>query len=249
MMLEPHKKQSNSLENLFTEIERLNKKTHILLVFDEFQDIHTVKGMDAKFRTYFQNLPSKFPIVVMGSKKHLLAHLFSLPKAPLAGWGIDYEISKITPKDFLPYLNKRFNKHGKKILLHEVEYLCDRLQNIPESIMYVCKTLSQESDIKQIQPIDIERAIKKTVSMRRGRFEESLQYFSAYERKFLKMLALHEPLQALTSKMFLTETQISSAGVLKIMRKLENLGLIYHLETGWVLTDPLLAKYIQDFWF
>ena len=243
------KKSQDTLEDLFLEIAGIHRKHKVLLVFDEFQDIAHLKGMDARFRSCLQKLPANFPILIMGSKKHILADLFSLPTAPLAGWGIDVEISRIAPEEFAPYLDKRFQLFGKKIALDEVKYLCEAMQFVPESVLYVCKTLSQDASIShQIQEKDIDRALKKTAEMRRGRFEESLQVFSANERRFLKYLATHEPLQSPTSKRFLAEVQLSSGGVLKILKRLENLGLLYNQKEGWILSDPLMGRYLREFW-
>lgn len=184
----------------------------------------------------------------MGSKKHLLSRLFSLPQAPLAGWGVDHEISSIAPTEFAPYLNQRFKPFNKKMGLEETTYLCELMEDIPEAVMYVCMTLSQSQSHSVITKGDIDVAIDKTVDRRRGRYEESLQGFTRAERLFMTEVTRLQPVKNPTGKEFIQATQLSSAGILKIIKKLEDLGLIYRFKEGLSLSDPLLAKYIRNHW-
>jgi uncharacterized protein len=238
----------SSLHEIFDEVKNISNETPILLVFDEFQDIINIKGMDAKIRSELQKLPAKLPTIMMGSKKHLLARLFSLPKAPLAGWGIDYEISTIQPSEFVPYLNLRFKPFRRRIDLDITSYLCDMMESIPEAIIYVCIALCRPSPRNQISRRDVDAAIEKTVSLRRGRYEESLQLFSKSERQFLKVIAKQQPVESPTGKDFIHESKLSSAGILKIIKKMEDYALLYRTKNGISLSDPLLARYIRSHW-
>lgn len=248
LSLDAKLKGQATLTALFSEMKNLAKANPILLVFDEFQDIVNIKGMDAKMRTELQKLPAKSPTLVMGSKKHLLSQLFSLPQAPLAGWGVDYEISSISPTEFLPYLNERFKIFHKNIGIEETKYLCDLMENIPEAILYVCMTLCRSPSHSVISKDDIDAAIERTVDLRRGRYEESLEVFTRSERLFMTEVARLQPVKSPTGKEFIQAAQLSSAGILKITRKLEDLGLIYRSKEGLSLSDPLLATYIRNHW-
>ena len=80
------------LEDLFSAIVKYHKAHGTLIVFDEFQDISEIKGAQALIRGVLQRLPSDLPVIILGSKKNLLAKIFAVPQAPLAGWGRDVQI-------------------------------------------------------------------------------------------------------------------------------------------------------------
>jgi hypothetical protein len=101
---------------------------------------------------------------------------------------------------------------------------------------------------REITKRDVDIAIDKTVELRRGRYEESLQTFSKSERRLMKVLAEQQPVVSPSGKDFIHESQLSSAGILKIIKKLEDLALLYRTKEGLMMTDPLLATYIRNHW-
>lgn len=241
-------KSTDDLHVIFSEIKRLTKSNSVFIVFDEFQDIVQIKGMDAKIRGEMQMLPARIPTIIMGSKKHLLAQLFSLASAPLAGWGRDYEISTITPEEFTPYLNLRFKPFQKKIALDQTAYLCKIMDFIPEAIINVCITLCKLEKVRTITNKDIDLAVAETIDSHRGRFEESLQMFTKAERVFICELARLQPVKTPSGKEFIHATKLSSAGLIKVAKRLEDLAILYRSKEGLSLSDPLLSGYIRKYW-
>ncbi len=59
----------------------------IFLVLDEFQDIALIDEAEALFRNGLEHIHSQIPVVISGSKQHLLNHIFARPKAPFFNWG------------------------------------------------------------------------------------------------------------------------------------------------------------------
>jgi hypothetical protein len=83
-----------TIENIFQNLGNISKKMPTLIVLDEFQDVALVGEAESLFRNAFQQLKS-LPIIILGSKKHLLRNIFSMPKSPLANFGKDVVIESI----------------------------------------------------------------------------------------------------------------------------------------------------------
>ncbi|MBF0442409.1 MAG: ATP-binding protein, partial [Oligoflexales bacterium] len=96
-------------------IKLLSQKVKSLLVFDEFQDIHGTAEADALLRGELQNLDPETPVIIIGSKQHLLANLFARPKAPFASWGTHIHFQPIPYDDYHDYMEIRFKKTNLSI--------------------------------------------------------------------------------------------------------------------------------------
>lgn len=230
---------------LFNLLAAYHEKQGILIVIDEFQDIAYVKEAAAILRNVMQNLPGRLPIVILGSKKHLLSNLFANPNAPFASWGKFQEISKISAVEYQKYIQERFLE--KKLLIDKnaTTYLIKLLDNIPEAINIVSDQLLKSHKNTQINNDQINVALKKTLDNRSSLFEERFLRFSPKERTFLEQLAKEAPVSQLTSKYFLTKTNLSAGGASALIKRLEEDAVIYKTSEGYVVSDPLMSYYLK----
>lgn len=236
------------LDRIFETIANYHTKNHVLLVMDEFQDIALVSGAQAKLRTVMQNLPGDLPIIVLGSKKHLLSKLFAAPKAPFANWGKDLEIPDIKTSDYHPYIQTRFNSQNLIISPESVQYLQEQMNFIPESINMICLEIMSDREMSgEITPRQISIAINRLLENRKGRFEEYLIHFTTNQIHVLRAISLAAHVKSPSSKEFLAASGVSSAGALKIIKTLEDDAILYRMPEGYVLADPLLAKYLLKY--
>ena len=86
-----------SLDALWEQIAGITAEVESLIVLDEFQDVALVDEAPAQLRTGLESL-GEVPILLLGSKRHMLADLFAAPGAPLSAWGPiwSFGISPIT---------------------------------------------------------------------------------------------------------------------------------------------------------
>lgn len=242
--------QSNykqSIDAIVHEIGRVHKKVKALIVFDEFQDIALVTQAEGVIRASLQKLPADLPVVILGSKKHLLRKMFSNPKAPFSNWGTPFELPIIKSNDYQKYINARFNNHGLHINMEAVDYLKERVQGIPEPINIICQTLLDTEAKGEITVEDMNVAIKKTLVRFKSNFIEFLATRTKAEIILLTAIAKNQPVLMPRSREFLENLKISSATIGKIIRRFEDDSIIYHTEEGFVLGDPLLALYLETY--
>jgi len=220
----------------------------ILLILDEFQDIAGIEEAEALFRNSLQSLNFNIPIVILGSKQHLLTKIFARPEAPFFNWGTHLNIEKIDYAIYQKYMNERFNSFGCTISLESATYLQNVMSRIPEAINRLCFTLvTMQNTNREISIENIDVALLKLISNRRSEPERYLSSFTIAEQKVITVVAYNEPILQPQGKVFVQKIKLSSPGIRKIFIKLENEAIIYKEENGYILADPLLKQHLLKY--
>ena len=242
---------SMRLEQYFDEIARLASQYDLLLVMDEFQDLDFIKGAVARVRTCLQGISTKLPIIVLGSKKHLLAHIFAAYRAPMANWGKDLEISPVTSQkyqdEYFNYASGYFAAENLDLERKQFVELCRRTQGIPEAINIVLNYCLSKGKSLTSQDLATETAIHLTLLEKSSRFEEVLSRFSPNERQLLAAIAKFQPVPQLKAKTFLANLRgMAPTSITTAAKKLEDKAEIYKEKLGYVVGDPLLGEYLKS---
>ena len=233
-----------SLDYLFQLMQEIAKKTPTLIVIDEFQDIIFVNEAQALLRTIFQEIQN-IPIILLGSKRHILNNIFSNPEAPLAAWGVDVEIPPIPYKEYQEYMNERFSPFELKINLEEATSLQDLLYRVPESINIVCQQIIDQNFQGLITQDIIRSALKSVLDLRSRRYETQLSNCSKAEESLLIALAKLSKIAKPQSKLFVEKTKITNRSIAKIIQKMMDHGVIEKVEGFYRISNPLLSYYLE----
>jgi hypothetical protein len=232
-----------------------NGASQPLLIMDEFQDIHFVPGAEAKMREALESLPSEVAVIVLGSKKHILANIFARPDSPLCGWGEDVEMGIIEEEVYRAYANERLHPYGLNLSESVSSFLQRRLDYVPEAMNIMGSQLiehfGEKGTRKKPRDLTIEDvgvSLLSFIDMRSDRFKQYLVTFSESELKVLHAIATEEVVKAPQSRTFADKVAgVSMSGIKKIFKKLEDHAIIYMVPTrgGYTLSDPLLAEYLR----
>lgn len=233
------------LEDLFQLFAKTAESRSLLLVIDEFQDVALVPQAEALLRAGLQKLPAKVPVIISGSKKHLMSKIFGRPKAPLAGWGYDFQISNIPAEEYWPYVQERLMMSGCKISLATTRFLLELVSMVPEPANIICSAILKGSPQTEITERLISETLDKVAQDRRGRYEEQLLRYSHDEQLLLITIARYQPVAEPQSKDFLRKvSKLSSSGVRKLIGRFENEAVIYREKEGVVIADPIMRRYL-----
>ena len=220
----------------------------IFLVLDEFQDIALIDEAEALFRNGLEHISSRIPVVISGSKQHLINRIFARPKAPFFNWGTHVYFEAINYHEYWQYMDERFKQEGFRISFENAVYLQDKMSRMPEAINRLCFALLFYDIPKgEITKENINSGLSKVVSDRRNEPEIYLSGFTASEQKVIVNLAKMEPVLHPQGKEFLKGINLTAPGVRKIMMKLEDETVVYKGEAGYILADPLLKQHILRF--
>ena len=220
----------------------------ILLVLDEFQDIALIDEAEALFRNGLEQIDSQIPVVILGSKHHLLNRIFARPNAPFFNWGTHVYFEAIDYHIYWQYMEERFKQEGFTISFENAKYLQDKMSRMPEAINRLSfALLFHDIPKEEITNEDIDAGLSKLVYDRRKEPENYLAGFTAAEQKVIVNIAKKEPVPHPQGKNFIQSTGLTAAGVRKIIMKLEDQAVVYKEDTGYVMADPLLKQHILRF--
>lgn len=236
---------------IFENIKILSKEKNIpfLIVLDEFQQIHHIQGAEALLRDSFQNLPSSIPIVVMGSKFHVLSEIFSRPNAPFANWGFTVDFRDIPYRTYCKYIQDRFTTKKLKLSLDNSIFLQDEAFRCPETINRVCAYIMLKNHDKAIGIEEINEGIHLLIETSQSQYEQLLSNFTLEEMAVLRAFANKKQVTTPTGKDFVALTNLTAPGVNKILKRLINKSIVYRQDNPkkFFLSDPLLFHYLNEF--
>ncbi len=233
-----------SLQNIFSTLRKsISPRVPLLIVLDEFQDVSLIPEAEGILRNELQQF-NKTPMIMMGSKKHLLAKMFSRPRAPFADFGSDIEFHDIPYDEYHEYIVERFKPGKLKISPEVTQIWQDLLFRSPESINIVGARILADNNDTQITEDIVRHAIVKVIEDRKSRLEELLASLNATEEEILITIARCSPVPKPTAKEFLRLVRPSHATVMKAVRKMEDHSFIEKTQLGYRLCNPLLHYYL-----
>lgn len=238
--------KARSCEEIFRAIMDISKERQSLIVLDEFQDIAFVDEAQGLFRRLFQEI-KEVPIIVMGSKRHILSGILAKPTAPLAMFGEDVEFVPITYEEYHDYIVERFRKRGLEISEEDSRILQDAVLRVPEAINIVCAEIFNGNENKKIGQSDIEKAVHVAIEKRHSRYEEYIAHFSENEESVAVAIAKKIKVKHPNGKEFLKLVKPTSRMVGIIFNVLYNKAVIDKDEGGYFISDPLFAHYLKTY--
>ena len=237
---------SRNLQTLWDHIAGITEEVDSLIVLDEFQDVAFIDEAAAQLRSCLEGLGAT-PILLLGSKRHMLADLFAAPGAPLSAWGSDLEFRPIRHDDYHRYMEERFRPHGLTISREVAATLQDDMQRVPEAINRLCAQLPELHQATEIDQAMVRSALVKLLENREGRFAAYLSAFSATDESVLTEIAGRERVAHPQSKSFLARVGLSNRTVALSVRRLWDRGVIEHVAGSYRIADPLLAAYLRQY--
>ncbi|MCY4482992.1 MAG: hypothetical protein OXC12_08965 [Spirochaetaceae bacterium] len=237
---------SRNLQTLWDHIAGITEEVDSLIVLDEFQDVAFIDEAAAQLRSCLEGLGAT-PILLLGSKRHMLADLFAAPGAPLSAWGSDLEFLPIRHDDYHRYMEERFRPHGLTIPREVAATLQDEMQRVPEAINRLCAQILELHQAVEIDQAMVRAALVKLLENREGRFAAYLSAFSGTDESVLTEIARRERVAHPQSKGFLANVGLSSRTVALSVKRLWDRGVIEHVAGSYRMADPLLAAYLRQY--
>lgn len=233
-----------TIRSIFRHIGKIVGELPGLIVLDEFQDLAHIDEAPGIFRSSFEEIASA-PVIVLGSKRHLLAPLFAKPEAPLNGWGTDLEFSPIPYDEFHTYIQDRFRQNGLTITYENAKYLQNLMQRVPEAVNRLGQQIMDVYVDREIGRDVVAASLMQLLENRESRYETYLGQFSSTEGRVLIVLAKEQVVAHPQSKKFLSSTSLSARAVGQIINRLMDRGVLEKIDQGYRLSDPLLAVYLR----
>ena len=235
--------RSQSIYDIFNVLKSIAEKRSLLLVFDEFQDIVRLRSAQGIIRGLLQEIQA--PVIIMGSKSHLLREIFLKPKEPFYQWGATVNFEPIKYEVYYAYIEERFKQRGLHLELPLSIKLQDNMHRVPESINILCNEIMENFENTDIQQEHINQTILSIIETRQAQYEELLRYYSLNEQIIMASVAKRGSLKQYNSIEYLTDIKMNNKTVANIFKKLIDEGHIENHENAYRVNDPLLEIYLK----
>lgn len=232
-----------SLSDIFSALKNLSKEYDILLALDEFQDIRNVSGLEGKLRSEIQSLDN-VPVVLLGSKKHVLRNIFHDESNPFYGFGTDVEIKEIAREHWLPYMRERFEPYDLRINEEGVNEICCLMKDVPNAIQELCQWIALSGQRGVLTTEQVHKNLLDLITNKSSRYIEKLASFSAKEKKVLLAVAQSEPVASVTSTKFLKLASVSATATRATISRLADQGVLDSANDGYTITDPIFRMFL-----
>ena len=214
-----------------------------LVVFDEFQDITKLPGIDAIVRSHIQHQGEVASYVFAGSEQGLMKQLFEEKERPLYGQAVPVRLGRLPSSDIAAYIVDRFKQTGRSAG-EAVNPLVQTAAGHPQRAMLLAYRLWDVVEPQATATLaDWERALSTTMVELRPEFEAHWQRFTQVEQKSLR--AIVEGQGATLRTHVLARLDADKSSVSRALKRLESAGEVEVIDGRTVLVDPLFALWLE----
>ena len=236
-------KSKQSLDDIFSVLKNISQKKKLVLVFDEFQDIVNLKSEQGVIRSFLQDIDA--PVIIMGSKSHLLGDIFLRPKEPFYQWGTTVNFLPIDYEIYHAYIDERMSQKRIRLGFETSKTLQDNMHRVPESINRVCAEMMENYENVEIDQETVNHVIMGIIDTRQTQYEELLGYHSLREQIIMASVAKRGQLLQFNSVEYLSEIKMNNKTVATTFKKLIDEGHIEKHNKAYRINDPLLETYLR----
>jgi len=214
-----------------------------LVVFDEFQDITKLPGIDAIVRSHIQHQGEVASYVFAGSEQGLMKQLFEKKERPLYGQAVPVRLGRLPSSDIAAYIVDRFKQTGRSAG-EAVNPLVQTAAGHPQRAMLLAYRLWDVVEPQATATLaDWENALSTTMVELRPEFEAHWQRFTQVEQKSLR--AIVEGQGATLRTHVLARLDADKSSVSRALKRLESAGEVEVIDGRTVLVDPLFALWLE----
>ena len=214
-----------------------------LVVFDEFQDITKLPGIDAIVRSHIQHQGEVASYVFAGSEQGLMKQLFEEKERPLYGQAVPVRLGRLPSSDIAAYIVDRFKQAGRSAG-EAVNPLVQTAAGHPQRAMLLAYRLWDVVEPRATATLaDWEEALSTTMVELRPEFEAHWQRFTQVEQKSLR--AIVEGQGATLRTHVLARLDADKSSVSRALKRLESAGEVEVIDGRTVLVDPLFALWLE----
>lgn len=227
--------------NILEELSR--KKSRLVVVFDEFQEIGNIdKNLYSQLRSimqYHQHINYLF----LGSQESLIRDIFEKKNSPFYHFGLLMTLNKISAGDFSIYLEERFQsitKHYGRIAQAILEITTCHPYYTQQLAWAVWEKVRQGDDDEFV----VEAAVTELIYSHDNDYERIWAGFNRTDRKML--IALSAGGGSVITDSFLRQNHLGATSTAySCLKRLSQNGYIVKTEKAYELDDPFFSLWIS----
>ena len=223
-----------------------SKGIKVVVCIDEFQQIADFSDsllFQKKLRSVWQ-LQQNVTYCLFGSKKHILAGLFSKPSCPFYKFGDILFLQKIPTTYWSDFIMSRFAATGKSISKELTEEICAFVENhssYVQQLSWIVWTKTEKTATREI----FEKSKTELLNQSSILFQNYIDELTGFQINFL--LAMSDGIQSeFSRKEILTRYDLgTAANITRLKKSLEDKDLIDIEAKKITFNDPVFAHWIR----
>ena len=158
------KSESDNILNDVLDIPKIyGEKNKVCIIFDEFQEIENIKGLENKLRSIIQN-HSNVSYIFLGSKKSIINAIFSDVKRPFYKSVKHFTLSPIKNEEWQNCILNAFKDTSKKIsenIINEILKITKGFPYYTQQLCYEIWELTEKEANEEVLNIAIDNILKQ----------------------------------------------------------------------------------------
>ena len=222
------------------------KGCKIVVCIDEFQQIGEFPdslAIQKRMRSIWQN-QKHVSYCLYGSRLHMMARLFQKKSYPFYRFGEILNLEPIPLHTWIPYIQGRFERFGKRISEEYVSRICDTVQYQASYVQQLAYSVLLQSE-KEVDEISFERAVDDLLAQNNTVFIEQTQSLTTYQLNFLRAV-----MDGVTSGYGEADVREgynlgSPSNISRLKQSMIDKELVDITPEGIVLADPVLKLWLR----
>ena len=200
-----------TLRGLFDFLD--SQEAPIVIAIDEFQQIrdYPEQNIEALLRTYIQQMHN-LTFIFCGSKKHLMADIFTNEKKPFYASTSFVSLSKIDEAPYTAFIRRLFNERQRNITSEAIQFILTWTRRHTYYTQQLCHTIYANGN----QTIDLEEvklACSQLMQQNEAVYLQYRQMLTNKQWEYLIAIAKEESVQQITAAAFLKRHKIGTPSV------------------------------------
>ena len=245
--LSDHEKQQ-TLASLFDFIEKQGKKT--IVAIDEFQQVRNYgTNMEALLRSYIQPLKN-VQFIFCGSKKHLMAEMFTDARSPFYESTRCLYLEKIDREVYADFIIRMFGKGKKNITAEALDFILDWTKTHTFYTQSLCNHVFLKSG-RNIGKEDVLRSAAQILKENEQTFIQWRDLLTSNQWNYLKAVAKEQTLEKPYSSQFIQKYNIgTTANSQRLLETLVDKELILANSTlegvSYSVYNVFLSRWLEN---
>ena len=187
-----------------------SQNEHIVIAIDEFQQIrdYPEKNMEALLRTYIQQT-HHLTFIFCGSKKHLMADIFSNEKKPFYNSTAFVSLDKISEVSYAAFIRRLLDERGRSITDEALQFILEWTRRHTYYTQQVCHTVFA-NESTNITIDDVKCACLQLMKQGETVFLQYRQMLTDKQWNYLIAVAKEGSVQQITASEFLKNHNIGT---------------------------------------
>jgi len=187
-----------------------SQNEHIVIAIDEFQQIrdYPEKNMEALLRTYIQQT-HHLTFIFCGSKRHLMADIFSNEKKPFYNSTTFVSLDKISEVSYAAFIRRLLNEWGRSITDEALQFILEWTRRHTYYTQQVCHTVFA-NESTNITIDDVKCACQQLMKQGETVFLQYRQMLTDKQWNYLIAVAKEGSVQQITASEFLKNHNIGT---------------------------------------